>query len=121
MTTEARKRLGRVVGGVLRTYREQSPAGIERSYAPERSPVSARTIQRIIAADADYPKLDDEDLKLPRLTGMLRLPRGTLGLVYAGDAAAVERLDFPEGDEDVRQFILDLMQPPARKATRRAR
>lgn len=114
---QARARLANVVKRVME-YRGYSPQKLAARYAPEKPPLSAPTIYRIVSGEDEHV---DDEMKLLRLSGMLRLPPATLHLVYRGDTAGIGRLEF--GDEEpLRQFVLDLMDPPAAaKPVRHAR
>lgn len=114
------ERLGTVVDQLIAYRGWTSAKKLDESYRPDSAPVGYGTIHRIVKADP-AAKVDDGH-KLLRLASMLRLPPVTLQLVYRNDRDGIARLVFPgEDGEAVKQFVLDLMQPPAAKPVSRRR
>lgn len=113
------ERLGSVVTQMLAVRGHTSPEKLAQSYLPDAPPVSARTMRRIM--DGTYAELGNDigEMTLLRLGSMLKLPPATLRLVLAGDVDGIARLEF-KGEEDIRQFVIDTMAPPATRSQRRA-
>jgi hypothetical protein len=121
MTRQSRAdKLGEVVGGLIAYRGWTSPEKLDSSYRArgEAPPVGAATIRRIMGGTWSQLDSDEGDLALIRLAGMLKVPPRTLTLVAQGDPNGVERLEFAE--PEVRQFVIDFMEPPAPPRKRRA-
>ena len=110
------RRLAETVRQVLAYRGWTSPEALDVSYRPDRAPVGGATIRRIIDQTWDR----DDELTMLRLAGMLKLPPRTLLYVVDGDKEAIARLDFAQGDEAVRQLILEIVsENPKRGRSRR--
>lgn len=122
MTAQKRDRLARIVKRLIAARGSSSPEDLARTFQPEASPLSARALRRLMSGEDERLESEDGEMKLILASRTLRLPAQTLGLIYDGDADGIRRLEF-DGEESIRQFILDLMEPPGRtvRATRRAR
>ena len=112
-------RLGNVVTQLIAYRGWTSPEKLDESYRPAPAPVGYQTIRRIMKADPAAKV--EHGQKLLRLSGMLGLGPTALRLVYKGDIEGLQRLVIPGDDGDaVKQFILDLMDPPKSGRSRRA-